>query len=51
MIDQIPFVQRTSSFCPRRCGYSTALSARYDGWAGLYGENHGQHTMILIKYE
>lgn len=32
---QIPFVQRASQLCPRR-GYSTALSARYDGWAGLY---------------
>lgn len=31
MIDQIPFVQRTSQLCPRQ-GYSTALSARYDGW-------------------
>lgn len=37
MINQIPFVQRTSQLCPRR-GYSTALSARYDGWAGLYDE-------------
>lgn len=50
MIDKIPFVQRTSQFCPR-WGYSTALSARYDGWAGLYGDNHGQHTMVLIEYE
>ena len=31
MINKIPFVQRLSCFCPRR-GYSTALSARYDGW-------------------
>lgn len=31
-------------------GYSTALSARYDGWAGLYDE-HGQHTIVLIEYE
>lgn len=49
MINQIPFVQRLSLLCPRR-GYSTALSARYDGWAGLYDE-HGQHTIILIEYE
>ena len=39
MIDQIPFVQRTSQLCPRR-GYSTALSARYEGWACLYDEQH-----------
>lgn len=50
MIKQIPFVQRTSQLCPRR-GYSTGLSARYDGLAGLFGENHGQHTMVLIEYE
>nr|DAU81171.1 MAG TPA: hypothetical protein [Caudoviricetes sp.] len=31
MCNQIPFVLRTSQLCPRR-GYSTALSARYDGW-------------------
>lgn len=49
MINQIPFVQRTSQLCPRR-GYSTALSARYDGWAGLYDE-HGQHTIVLIEYD
>lgn len=49
MCNQIPFVQRTSQLCPRR-GYSTALSARYDGWAGLYDE-HGQHTIVLIEYE
>lgn len=48
MINQIPFVQRTSKLCPS--GYSTALSARYDGWAGLYDE-HGQHTIVLIEYE
>lgn len=30
--------------------YSTALSARYDGWAGLYDE-HGQHTIVLIEYD
>ena len=50
MIKQIPFVQRTSYLCPRRGGYSTALSARYDGWAGLYDE-HGQHTIVLIEYD
>ena len=50
MCKQIPFVQRTLQLCPRR-GYSTALSARYDGWAGLFGENHGQHTMVLIEYD
>ena len=44
----IPFVQRLSRLCPRR-GYSTALSARYDGWAGLHDE-HGQHTIVLIEY-
>lgn len=49
MNNQIPFVQRTSQFYPRP-GYSTALSARYDGWAGLYDE-HGQHTIVLIEYE
>lgn len=47
--NQIPFVQRLSHLCPRR-GYSTALSARYDGWAGLYDE-HGQHTIVLIEYD
>ena len=47
--NQIPFVQRLSRLCPRR-GYSIALSARYDGWAGLYDE-HGQHTIVLIEYE
>lgn len=31
-------------------GYSTALSACYDGWAGLYDE-HGQHTIVLIEYD
>ena len=46
---KIPFVQRLSRLCPRRV-YSTALSARYDGWAGLYDE-HGQHTMVLIEYD
>lgn len=50
MIRQIPFVQRLSHLYPRRGGYSTALSARYDGWAGLYDE-HGQHTIVLTEYE
>ncbi len=31
----IPFVQRGKHLCPRTGGYSTALSARYDGW-GVY---------------
>lgn len=48
--NKIPFVQRLSRLCPRRGGYSTALSARYDGWAGLYDE-HGQHTIVLIEYD
>ena len=42
-------MQRLSRLCPRR-GFSTALSARYDGWAGLYDE-HGQHTIVLIEYD
>lgn len=50
MINKIPFVQRTSQLCPRLGGYSTALSARYDGWAGLYDE-HGKHTIVLIEYD
>ena len=50
MINKIPFVQRTSQLFPRGGGYSTALSARYDGWAGLYDE-HGQHTIVLIEYD
>ena len=50
MINKIPFVQRTSQLCPRWGGYSTALSARYYGWAGLYDE-HGQHTIVLIEYD
>ena len=45
----IPFVQRDKHLCPRTDGYSTALSARYDGWGGLY-DNHGQHTMVLVEY-
>ena len=49
MNNQIPFVQCLSHLCPRR-GYSTALSARYDGWAGLYDE-HGLHTIVLIEYD
>ena len=50
MTKQIPFVQRSASISVRG-GYSTALSSRYDGWAGLFGENHGQHTMVLVAYE
>lgn len=46
----IPFVKRFKILCPRTEGYTTNLSARYDGWGGLY-DNHGQHTMILIEYE
>lgn len=46
----IPFVKRFKTLCPRTDGFTTALSARYDGWGGLY-DNHGQHTMILIVYE
>lgn len=49
MRKKIPFVQRTSRVYPRQ-GYSTAISARYDGWAGLY-DMHGQHTIILVEYE
>ena len=49
MIKKIPFVQRLSCICQRR-GYYTALSARFDGWAGLY-DAHGQHTIILIEYD
>lgn len=47
----IPFVQRDKKLCPRTGGYSTALSARYDGWGGIFDKNHGQHTMVLIEYE
>lgn len=50
MIHQIAFVQRLSVLCPRLFGYSTALSSRYDGWAGLY-DKHGQHTILLVEYE
>ena len=32
----IPFVKRFKTLCPRTDGFSTALSARYDGWGGLY---------------
>ena len=38
------------ALCIAGGGYSTALSARYDGWAGLYDE-HGQHTIVLIEYD
>lgn len=50
MINSLPFVKRGQAFYPRRGGYATALSARYEGWAGLY-DNHGQHTMILLCYD
>lgn len=36
----IPFVQRTSQLCPRRGGYSTALTTKYWDWAGLR-DDHG----------
>ncbi len=50
MINQTAFVQRGAQLSARG-GYSTALSSRYDGWAGLFGCNHGQHTMVLVAYE
>lgn len=50
MTNQTPFVQRYSKIFPRCGGYSTALSSRYEAWAGLYDE-HGQHTMILVEYD
>lgn len=50
MTNRTPFVQRHSKIFPRVGGYSTALSSRYEAWAGLYDE-HGLHTMILIEYE
>nr|DAE98035.1 MAG TPA: Regulator of ribonuclease activity B [Caudoviricetes sp.] len=46
----IPFVKRFKELCPRLEGYSTALSSRYDGWGGLY-DNHGQHTILLLRYD
>lgn len=46
----VPFVKREKTLSPRTDNTSTALSARYDGWGGLY-DNHGQHTMILEIYE
>lgn len=49
MTNQTPFVQRNAKISPR-CGYSTALSSRYEAWAGLYDE-HGQHTVILVTYD
>lgn len=51
MTNQTPFVQRNAQIYPRRWGDFTALSSRYEAWAGLYDEQHGQHTMILITYE
>lgn len=50
MTNQTPFVQRYSKIFPRCGGHSTALSSRYEAWAGLYDE-HGQHTMILVEYD
>lgn len=50
MTNKTAFVQRHFKMFPRIGGYSTALSARYDGWAGLY-DAHGQHTIILIEYD
>lgn len=50
MINQTPFVQRNAQIYPRLGGYSTALSSRYEAWAGLYDE-HGQHTIILLTYD
>lgn len=50
MTNQTAFVQRHSKIFPRCGGYSTALSSRYEAWAGLYDE-HGQHTMILVEYD
>lgn len=49
MTNQTPFVQRNAKISPR-WGYSTALSSRYEAWAGLYDE-HGQHTVILFTYD
>lgn len=46
----VRFVKRFKELCPRLEGYSTALSSRYDGWGGLY-DNHGQHTMLLLRYD
>lgn len=43
----IPFVKREHELIPRK-GYSTAISARYWGWSGLY-DNHAQHTMLLVR--
>lgn len=45
----IPFVQRHAHPIPRQ-GYTTAISSRYEGWAGLY-DRHGQHTILLIQYD
>ena len=50
MINKIPFRATHIAALPTFGGYSTALSARYDGWAGLYDE-HGQHTIVLIEYD
>ena len=50
MIKTNPFRATHIAALPTLGGYSTALSARYDGWAGLYDE-HGQHTIVLIEYK
>lgn len=49
MTNQKPFVKRHTKMSPR-WGYSTALSSRYEAWAGLHDE-HGQHTVILVTYD
>ena len=40
----IPFVQRDKHLCPRTDGYSTALSARYDGWGGAIRQPRTTHN-------
>jgi hypothetical protein len=49
MINQQPFNADAQLF-PRVNGFSTALSSRYEAWAGLCDE-HGQHTIILLTYD
>lgn len=49
MINQQPFNADAQLF-PRLNGFSSALSSRYEAWAGLYDE-HGQHTIILFTYD
>lgn len=50
MTNKTAFVQRHFKMFPRIGGYSTALSSRYEAWAGLH-DAHGQHTIILIEYD